>query len=275
MYFEAKGRVFDLVKAGDPFTIEAGYNGEMRTEFTGYISEILDDLPVVFKAEDNMYILKRTFVNKTFTNITLRNLLKAIVPSQFKIDAADVVVGDFVCKQWTVAMVLQELKDKLGLYSYFVGNTLVSGQVYVDNPQKETVKYKFNQNIISNNLKYRRADDYQIKVTMRAHNHDGKVLKVTEGDPDGVEMKLVATNVSDKEALRVLAKKELARLKYDGYRGSLVSFGIPFVQHGYTANIVNLQNEDRNGNYYVDRVVTEFTNQGAIRRTVTIGKKAA
>lgn len=275
LYFESKGRVFELVKPGDPFFIEAGYNGQMNREFTGFVSEILDDLPVVFKAEDNMYLLKRTFVNKSFANVSLANLLKAIVPSQFKIDAADVMVGDFICKQWTVAMVLQELKDKLGLYSYFVGDTLVSGKIYIDNPQKQTVKYQFNKNIIANDLKYRREDDYQIKVTMRSYLHDGKVLKVSEGDPEGTEMKLVVSNVKDKEALRTLARKELARLKYDGYRGTLTSFGLPYVQHGYTANIVNLQNSDRNGDYYVDRVVTEFYNQGAIRRIVTIGRKAA
>lgn len=275
LYFEEKGRVFELVKSGDPFYLEAGYNGEYFREFTGFVSEILDDLPVVFKCEDNMYKLKRVPVNKTFSGITLKTLLTSIVPKEFKIDCADVVLGDFVFKHYTVAQVLQELKDNYGLYSYFIDDTLVSGKIYTDNPQQQTVKYQFNKNIIANDLKYRRADDYPVKVTIRSHLQNGKRKKVTVGDPEGVEAKLVVCNVADETALKKLAEKELARLKYDGYRGTLTGFGIPYVTHGYTANIVNLSNADRNGNYYIDQVVTQFFDQGAIRRVSTVGRKAA
>lgn len=275
LYFSDKARVFELVKAGDPFYIEAGYNGEYNREFTGYVSEVLDDLPVIFKGEDNMYLLKRTAVNKVFNNATLGQILKSIVPKQFKIKCADVKIGTWVFPKYTVAQVLQELKDKCGIYSYFVGDTLVSGLEYVDNPQNQTVNLQFNKNVISNDLRYRNKSDYPVKVVVISHLSDGKRKKVTVGDPDGVLNQLVTTGVNEESELRKLAQKTLAKLQYDGYRGTMVTFGIPFIAHGYTANIVNLQNEDRTGNYYVDRVITEFTNQGAIRRTCTLGPKAA
>lgn len=269
-------RLFDKIKTGDPFYIDAGYNGQYNREFTGYISQILDDLPVKFKCEDNMYILKRTPVNRSFSKgVTLKALLRAIVPAQFNIDCANVTLGDFLFKNYNVATVLKELKDNYGLYSYFFNNTLVCGKIYQDNPQNQVVKYVFNKNIIGNDLSYRTKDDYQIKVTMTSHLSNGKRIKETVGDPDGVEQKLVCTNVTDRTQLKALAQKELDRLKFDGYRGTLTGFGIPFVEHGYTATIINPNNPDRNGNYYVNSVITTLDDKGAIRRVSKIGPKAA
>ena len=277
LYFEEKERVFDLIKTGDPFFIEAGYNGTMEREFTGYISEIFDGLPVVFSAEDNMYILKRTPVNKSFKGIKLAALLKAIVPAQFKIDAADIQLGDFVFKNYTVAQVLSELKDNYGIYCYFNDDTLMGGKIYADQPfSKKIVKYDFGKkNFVEDDLKYRSKNDYQLKVTMRSHLSNGKVIKVTVGDAEGQEQKLVCSNVSDKIALEKLAQKELDRLKYDGYRGTVTGFGIPFIRHGYTMNLKHPENPARDGNYYVDAVTTTFSDQGAIRRISKIGARAA
>jgi len=47
-----------------------------------------------------------------------------------------------------------EAKDDYGIYSYFVGDTLISGKIYLDNPHTDVVKYEFTQNVISNDLKY-------------------------------------------------------------------------------------------------------------------------
>ena len=272
---EGTGSIVDLIQTGDKFYLQAGYNGNYYREFTGYISEILDELPVTFKCEDNMYILKRTPVNKSFKGVKLITLLKAIVPQQFKIDCADVTLGDFLFKNFTVAKVLTELKDNYGLYSYFVDDTLVVGKIYLDNPNYQVVKYVFDRNVISNDLKYRNKNDYQIKVTMTSHLSNGKKLRETVGDAEGVEQKLVCTNVKDRAEIRKLAQKELDRLRFDGYRGSLTGFGIPFVQHGFTVQLINKQNPDKDGNYYVDGVTLTLDNKGALRRTSKIGKRAA
>lgn len=274
LYFDEKGKVFELVKPGDPFIIEAGYNGQLNKEFEGFISEVLDDLPVVFKGEDNMYVLKRTPVNKSYGSVKLENLLRDIVPPQFKIDAMDVVIGSVLYQGYTVAGVLTDLKEQLGLYSYFVGDTLVCGKIYTDNPETQTVKYTFTKNIHENDLKYRRKDDIRLKVTMTSHLSNGKKIKATVGDDDGEEQKLICTNVSDKEALEKLAQKELDRLKINGYSGTLTGYGLPYVTHGYTAIIKNLENPEKDGSYYVDSVTTTFNDQGAIRRIAKIGPSA-
>lgn len=274
IYLEDK-KLFEFLKSGDTIIIRGGYNGEYHEEFRGYITEVHDDLPVMIKCEDNMYVLKRTKCHISLKETTLANFLKQVVPGQFKIDAIDMNIGSVLFRDFTVSQALMELKDKLGIYSYFVGNTLISGKYYEDNKDSEKVKYEFTKNIIENDLKYRRKDDARIKVTMTSHLSSGKTIKETVGDDDGQEQKLICTNVTDKNELKKRAQKELDRLKIDGYQGGLVSYGLPVVKHGYVAEIINHDNADRNGNYYVEAVTTTLSNNGAYRRQVKIGKKAA
>jgi hypothetical protein len=278
LFFEDKGKVSELIKAGDPIKLRGGYNGEYFDEFTGFVSEILDDMPVVLKCEDNMYLLKRTPVNKSYSSVKLETLLKDIVPPEFKIDAMDIDLGSLFLSKTTVSQVLQMLKDDYGLYSYFNGDTLVSGKIFTDNPNTEVVKYCMDgarKNIITNDLKYRKKEDIKIKVTMTSYLNDGTKQSVTVGDAEGQEQKLVCSNVSSENAIKALAQKELDRLKIDGYSGGITTFGIPFVKHGYTATIENNEFKERSGDYYVDSVTTTLNDMGAYRRVSKLGAKAA
>lgn len=278
MFFEEKGKVFELIRAGDPFELSGGYDGVYNQEFKGFVSEILDDMPVVLNCEDNMYILKRTSVNKSYSIVTLKQLLKDLVPGQFSIDCADINLGSLLLKKTTVSQVLQSLKDDYGIYSYFVGDTLVSGKIYLDNPNNQVVKYSLfgaTNNVIKNDLKYRRLADILIKVTMTSHLSDGKKKSVTVGDAGGQEQKLVCANITDTATLTALATKEYKRLKIDGYNGTITTFAIPFVKHGYTASMINKEYPEKDGDYYIEGVTTQLNDQGAYHRTVRIGKRAA
>lgn len=278
LFFEDKGKVFELIKTGDPIVIKGGYNGEYFDEFKGFVSQILDDLPVVLKCEDNMYLLKRTSVNKSYKSVKLSTLLTDIVPPQFKIDAMDVELGSILLSKTTVSQTLQMLKDDYGIYSYFVGDTLYSGKIYTDNPETDMVKYTMlgnKQNVINNDLKYRRKEDIKIKVTMTSYLSNGTKLSVTVGDDDGQEQKLVCSNISTVTEITKLANKELERLKIDGYTGGLTSYAIPFVRHGFKAHIANNEFKEREGNYYVDSVTTTLNDQGAYRRSIKLGSRAS
>lgn len=275
LFFDPKGKVFQLIKSGDPIRLTGGYNGEYFDEFVGFVSRVKDDLPVTLYCEDNMYLLKRVQVNKSYSSVKLETLLKDIVPSQFKIDAMDVELGSLLISRSTVAQVLQELKDKFGIYSYFVGDTLVSGKIYFDNPNTQVVKYEFTVNVISNTLEYRNKEDLKLKVTMTSHMSDGKRKHVTVGDPEGQEQKLVCSNIESETELKKLAEKELARLQIDGYSGSIKGYAVPFVKHGYTVTIINKEFPERQADCYVDSVTTILDDHGHYTRDVTLGPRAA
>ncbi len=278
LFFDEVGKVYQLVKAGDPIVLRGGYNGELMEEFRGFVSQILDDMPVLLKCEDNMYVMKRTGAHKIYKRVKLAQLLRDIVPSQYKIDAMDVELGSVELNRTTVSQTLLMLKDNYGIYSYFVGDTLVSGKIYEDNPVTEVVKYCLSggtKNIIKNDLKYRTKDDVKIKVRMVNYNDDGTKSEVVVGDDEGQEQRLVCTNHKNAADLKVLAQKELDRLKIDRFSGTLTSFAIPFVQEGYTASIINTEYPERSGDYYVDAVTTSLNDMGAYHRVVKIGPRAA
>lgn len=276
MLLSDRKKVFDYIKSGDPVILKGGYNGTLIEEFVGYVSEIQDSMPLVLSLEDNMYHLKRTRVHKSYDSIKLEALLKEIVPSRFKINAMDVDLGSLFLPNTTVSQVLQHLKDHYGIYSYFVGDTLVSGKIYLDDT--ETVKLSingFNKNVVKNDLKYRRKEDIVLKVTMTSYLSDGTKKSVTVGDEGGQEVKLVCSNVEDVAEIKKLAMKDYDRLKVDGLSGSITSFATPFIRHGFKAQVINNEVPNQEGFYYIDGVRTTLTDRGAYWRVSKVGPKAA
>jgi len=262
----------DNINSGDEIIIELGYDGVLKEEFRGYITKTTTDAPIILKCEDNMWRLKQVPINQIFKDLSLNDLLSEIVPAEFNIDCADMLIGDIVAANITVAQILQMLKDDYSIYSYFKGNTLIVGKIFTDDT--ETVEYGFEKNIISHTLKYKTADDMKIKVTAECIKPDGSKISVTVGDDDGVESKLIYSGIKNKTDLEKIANLDLERMKIDGYEGNINTFGIPYVQHGYTAYLDSKQYPERAGNYYINAVNTDFSVNG-FRRTVTIGKKAS
>lgn len=282
LLFDDRKKVYDLIKSGDKVTLRGGYNGNYMDEFTGFVSNIQDSMPLVIEMEDNMYQLKRTPVHRSYESVRLAGLLKDIVPGKYKIDAMSVDLGTLVLSRTTVSQVLQHLKDHYGIYSYFVGDTLISGKIYVDNiiydDNGEMVTYSingFNKNVVSNTLKYRRKEDINLKVRMTSYLSDGTNKSISVGDEGGQEVKLVCSNVEDPDALKALATKEYNRLKVDGLSGSITGFAYPFVKHGYKVKVINNEAPAQEGTYFVDAVKTHFNDMGAYRREVMLGPRAA
>jgi hypothetical protein len=72
--------------------------------------------------------------------------------------------------------------------------------------------------------------------------------------------------------LEEMAKAAIEKLKYDGFEGDVTSFLIPFATRGMKAKILDSEHPNREGNYFIKKVVTTFGTGGA-RRKVSIGNK--
>ena len=262
------------IRRGDQVEIQLGYDGNLRQEFIGYVSDVEADIPVKIHLQDLMWKLKQVQAAYSSRNAHLPTMMAEIIPDDLGItvDAADASIGAFrTTKGETVAQVLSRLKDA-GIYSYFKGSTLVVGQIYLDD--QGTVNYGFQDNIIKNNLKYQVADDVLIRVVATSTLTNGQKIEVEVGDEDGDVQKLSYFNIEDEATLRELALSDLARLRVDGYEGSLSTFGRPYVQHGYVASLNDNEYPDRAGDYYIDRVKTTWSS-GGFRRKVTLGPLAS
>ena len=74
---------------GDAVTIRMGYNGQMQTEFSGFVKSRDLQMPLVIECEGYSWLLRRNKINTFCSSITIRDLLQLAISgidSRFKID---------------------------------------------------------------------------------------------------------------------------------------------------------------------------------------------
>ncbi len=264
-------RLRDLIKRGDKVEVWLGWDYQDKLEFQGYVSEIGSKIPVEIKCEDGMWPLKQTNITKAWRSVSLKTMLREILPSDVKLVTVEAELGPFRISKVSVAKVLEKLRELYGFYAFFRQGVLYVGFPYSLTKEERRI-YQFEKNIISDSLVYRREDDVKLKVRAVSILPSGKVIPYEFGDPDGEERTLHFYNLSESQ-LEKSAKEELKRLIYTGYRGSFETFGQPECLHGDVAVISGGEYPERAGEYLVDKVVTKFGMNG-FRREIELGKKA-
>ncbi len=277
----AVAKVEDLVQVGDAVEVMLGYDGELRSEFKGYVAEIKLKVPFEVRLEDEFFHLKRTPVNRTWKATTLRKLLAELVPTvKLSSTVPQLAIDSFRADRTTVAGVINKLKENYLVCAYFRDGRLFVGLPYTEFSSATeidgaTAYYDFRQNVVEDDLSYKRQEDVRIKAKVVAMHRNGKKTTVADvGDVDGEERTItLRTETTDKVELRRMAQAELAKYKYDGYRGSLTGFGVPFALHSGVADLHDAVHPQRDGRYLVDSVKTTF-GPGGFRRVVELGKRA-
>jgi phosphosulfolactate synthase (CoM biosynthesis protein A) len=262
----------DYIKVGMPVTIYMGYDNVLLKRFSGYVSEGVEpSLPPVVKCEDEMWQLKRKKVSVSLQDTTIQEIVDTI-SSGFASDVLDAAVGDFSMKNTTAVKVLQELKKRFGVYSYFIGDTLIVGKPYTNKKviDLKTRTFQFGKNIIESNLKYRSKDEVQLRVKGVSIQPDNSKIEVTEGDDDGDERTLHYFDLSKSE-LQMAVKRDLDKFRVDGYEGSITSFGFPVVEIGQKVAIIDTSYDKRNSTHYADEI--EETVKTGYRLKTTVGRK--
>lgn len=233
------------IKRKDKVVVKAGYDGNMEVEFIGYVKNVKAGTPVTIECEDSMFLLKEGQVSKHFPAATLKQILDFIVPKGIDVVAADVSLGSYRIGKVSPAKVLEDLKSRYGIYSYFrlvkkdneVIPVLYSGLAYwMDN--RKTESFEFEHNIINYaDLVYRREEDMKIKVKAIGVSRDNKRTEVEVGESDGELRTLFKYNMTDAAALKKFAEAEMGRFRYTGYTGNFLTFGEPSVRKGDVVKI--------------------------------------
>ena len=279
--FFDKRQISSEFKRGDALTLYLGYDGDYVKEFTGYISEVSADIPIVLKFEDEMFKVRKIDVNFSSPNIILEKLLKTIIPG-YEIDALEGVnLGAVRLAKTQVGPVLEKLKSDWGLHTYMKDKQVVCGKYYADDTSSETIQFNLERDIVSQNLTYKRAYEISLKIKVVSTLANGTKVEVDGiGDKDGNERQLTFYNISSKAELERLGKLEYEKYKVDRFEGSFTAFGIPSVKHGMKVELTSLLYDDgkdkvkndRNGVYYVEKVVKTF-GSGGYRQEITLGDK--
>lgn len=296
-----------LFLRGDSVTIEAGYKYYNKTGrevldteimFTGYISKVNSKIPIELELEDSMWLLKQTPApTKTFSQSdTLETILQILIDAVNRVHGTsftryaitNTTFGEFQMGNETVAQVLQRLQKQYGFEFYFRGEQLRGGiLIYIEDEAQEQ-QFSFQQNIISDELEYRRKDDIVLSVV--AHNtiteETGETCKdgtrktkrrrlsvlvtikngrrqpdfeITTGQAPPENLEGERTTFFDPSAKTLTelgnnAYNHLIKYYYDGYRGSFTTFGIPFVRQGDNARVSDNILPERNGLYKIKQV---------------------
>jgi len=274
-----------LWKRNDPVKIYLGYDDNNDLRFDGVLTHITPRLPLEFKCEDKMFLLKQQIVEKySKPSVTLRQMLTDILPidpttgKQYAFDCEDISLGKFIIEKCTVVELFDYLKKTpFGLSSYFQDGLLYVGFAYKLSNISQVVgplaEFEFQRNVIDDaNLDYIRDDDVRLKVRVVNRNAQNKIKEYFFGDLVSGELRTIHTYNLAEDDINKIGNEALQKYKYEGFRGSFTTFLQPYVKHGQAIRLVDNRVPDRTGVYLARQVVTTFGMDGG-RQEITLDRK--
>lgn len=277
-------QIEDKIKRGDQVVVKLGYDGDMVTEFNGYLKAIYPDNPMVLECEDSVYLFRKDITSKILKNASVKTILQYVLDDinpklsePFKFKLVSDLSGDsykwdsFAIHNATAYQVLDKLRQESGLMIYARGNELHYHLAYTE--KRGTAIYDFSVNIEStNDLKHVKAQDAKVKVIVVGRTSKGSKVEGEAGESGGESYKLQRPTISDKSTLENIAKEEVKKVTYDGYRGDIIGWLVPYCSTGYSAIIRDPEYTARQGSYYVVGTKVEFSQNGGVR-TIALGAK--
>lgn len=251
-----------LIRRGDEVRIHLGYDGDLRElDFVGFATRVGAVVPLVIECRDGLWKLLQQPFNKAYKNAHVPTVVKDLVGDAFKVEALDATVGPVRIEKARKADAFKALKDEFGLVTYLKGDTVYCGVLFDANAR--TATYGMERNVKSSDLKYRTADEVNLKVTAKSIQANGaKPLTVEVGDPDGESRTLNYYGITREAELRKLATADLEKFKYNGYEGGFKAFGIPFCQYGDKVRLTSSDHPERDGQYLAEAVSVSFGPDG-------------
>lgn len=265
---------------GDPVLIRLGYDGNLQDEFKGFVSRVNLTTPCEIELEGYSYLLRtKKNIVAEWKSTTLKEVLEKIVEGTditLHPDIPDVPINNLKIDNANGIQVIDYVKGlfKGSLTVCFFDNVIYAGLAYMDTA-KTTVKYQLGWNTINaDNLKAHSADEVEVNVQLQFRKGSGEQIVVESGKKGGIVKKDTISAVTDMAALKEIANAKLRQESYDGYEGDFSAFLLPFVQHGYRADLSDQAFPDRGGSYFVESVKTKFGSGGG-RHIVQVGIKLA
>jgi hypothetical protein len=276
-------KIEDKVKRGDAVTVKLGYNGSLKTEFKGYLKAIYPESPMKLECEDSVYLFRRKVTSKVLKDVTVKKILEYVlsevnpqISTPFKLSTS--LSGDsfkwerFTIHNATGFEVLDKLRQESGLMIYARDNELHAHLAFTQSAGLEVV-YDFARNIEdTNDLRYVKAQDTKVKVVVVGRTAKGTKLEGEAGETGGEVRTIQRPTISSKTTLENIAKEELKKLSYDGYKGEIVGWLVPYCSTGYAAKVIDQDYPDRAGKYYVMGTKVRFSANGGVR-AVSLGFK--
>ncbi|MFI3322085.1 MAG: hypothetical protein R3Y50_06125 [Rikenellaceae bacterium] len=233
---------------------------------------VLHYLPLEIECEDEFYLLRS--INCVFSKkeTTLKECLNTILTGVQIGEVVNLTLKNFVINNKPASWVLNHLKTEYGLVAFFdINSKLYASKAH--DIKGETVKYRLRYNVINDDsLKYQLSEDVRLKIKAICYYKDGSKIEGALGEDGGEQRTLYYYDVKDAQELKTLAGEELERYSFDGYRGKITTFLLPYAMPGMIASVEDTVYKERGGDYFIESTEVSFGTSGG-RRTVEIGLK--
>jgi hypothetical protein len=282
-----------IVKRGEKIELYGGYAPNLKLLFSGYISKIDNNVPMVLKCEDEMWVLKQKQApNLSYKSVNLRTFIsKVLEGTNIPFNALDADLGQIRTQNASIGKILQVLRDDYGLYSYIIKGTLYVGLPFQKNLATEQY-FLFEKQMITDgmDLQYLKKEDVNIKIKAviigkdnkrqeyvylyqnnKIVSYDGKSKEFNNSEGD---VRTVFQYGGTKEQLDVKVNSFLVQSNYTGYYGSFMTFLEPSVVPGDYAIIDSYMYPERKGTYLIKSVETSFGVDGG-RQKIELERKLA
>jgi hypothetical protein len=264
------------VKRGSKIIIKAGYDDSLLTEFEGYvIKHNIKKDGIEIECEDGIFELRKKVPNKQFGATSIKSILQYCISSiGFYLEVItdfDFTYEKFTIHEATAYDVLKKIQEDTKANVYVINNK----ELHIHPAYTEKfgeVTFDLSGSVDEIDLEYKQGEDRKIQVEITCTNKKGEILKATTGSEDGEKITINKGTQYNLSGLQLVANEELKKAKYGGYQGSLTSWLIPFVQAGYTCNIVDDDYPYQNGKYYIKKVDTTISASGGVRK-IEIGRR--
>lgn len=263
--------ILDFIKRSDSVKIQLGYDGELQTEFQGYITKIGAEMPLLLECEDEMFQLKKApRITKFIKSGKLIDILKAVVPAKYTIECnGDYSIGKWLIEDATPYNVLEELREKAGIRAYFKDSSTLAVGMIVDFKPQNIHKFNFSQNVRrGSNLKFEQKESKPIFLSVESKQSNGTVLTVSVGEKGGDEKKMKLWPNMTKSELELWANKQQTSVSYNGFEGTLDSWCYPRTKPGDSAQLYRPFYKDRHqdGRYFIESVTIHVNGSDGIKR---------
>ena len=272
-------KVKDKIGRGSEVTIKAGYNGDLKTEFIGFVRDITTDGSLKIHCEDALFLFRKGIKDKMLKPTSVKKIAEYVcseIGEGYKVVVeGDLAYEKFVIHQATGYDVLMKLQEETKYNIYF--NTekkeLHIHPPFIEKKDNGYVIYCMQKNIEKSSLEYKKAIDRKFELTIEKTKKDGTVVTEKIGQSGG-ETKTLKVGSRDAKSGKMRAEAESKEFASDRYEGSFDTWLIPYCEPTYSAKIVDFDYPEQSALYYVKATKVNISSSGGVR-TITPGIKLA
>lgn len=257
------------VKRGMPCEIYLGYENNNQLEFNGFVRAISVNTPCVIELEDEMFAFRKKVKSEVFIKKSVTDIIKSIAtqigyPVESKVD--DLKYDKFVVNEATGYEVLQKIQEQFRIAIYMHRGKLYANYLFLERNGTEFID--FAKNVKASSLNFVREEDVKVRVNIKGISSDNKSTReVWVGDNGGEVINLPdRLNVTDEKVLELIAREELKRVSYTGFRGEVTLWGKPYIGAAWVVNVNDSDYKNHDGFYFVKAVKVHCSSKGFERK---------